>query len=57
MKNQQKLILQHLENISWKVLEDYPGIIRNIIKGKWGVYALNRKDKLYYVGLANNLMK
>lgn len=56
MKNQQKLVLQYLENISWKVLEEYPGIIRTMIKGKWGVYALYRKDKLYYVGLANNLM-
>lgn len=56
MKNQQKLVLQHLENISWKVLQEYPGIIRTMIKGKWGVYALYRKDKLYYVGLANNLM-
>jgi len=56
MKNQQKLVLQHLENISWKVLEEYPGIIRTMIRGKWGVYALYRRDKLYYVGLANNLM-
>lgn len=56
MKNQQQLVLQHLENISWKVLEEYPGIIRSMIKGKWGVYALYRKNKLYYVGLANNLM-
>lgn len=56
MKDQQKLVLQHLENISWKVLEEYPGIIRAMIRGKWGVYALYRKDKLYYEGLANNLM-
>jgi len=56
MKSQQKLVLQHLEDISWKVLEEYPEIIRRMITGKWGVYALYRKDKLYYVGLANNLM-
>ncbi len=56
MKNQQKLVLQHLEDISWKVLDEYPQIIRNMIKGKWGVYALYKRNKLYYVGLANNLM-
>ena len=56
MKNQQKLVLQHLEDIFWKVLEEYPKIIKNMIKGKWGVYALYKRNKLYYVGLANNLM-
>lgn len=56
MKNQQKLVLQHLEDISWKVLDEYPQIIKNMIRGKWGVYALYKKNKLYYVGLANNLM-
>lgn len=56
MKSQQKLVLQHLEDISWKVLDEYPQIIRNMIKGKWGVYALYKRNRLYYVGLANNLM-
>lgn len=56
MKINQKLVLQHLEDISWKVLKEYPEIVRNMIKGRWGVYALYRRDRLYYVGLANNLM-
>ncbi len=56
MAKQKKLVLQHLEKISWRVLEDYPKIIKEMIHGKSGVYALYRKDKLYYVGLATNLM-
>jgi len=54
MKNQ--LVIEHLEKISWRVLDEYKGIIRELIKGKSGVYALYRRDKLYYVGLASNLM-
>ena len=56
MKNQQKLVLQHLEDVSWKVLDEYPQVIKSLIKGKWGVYALYKRNQLYYVGLASNLM-
>jgi hypothetical protein len=56
MKKQQKLVLQHLEDVSWKILDEYPQIIKELIKGKWGVYALYKRNKLYYVGLATNLM-
>lgn len=49
------LVCQHLENISAKVLEDYQGIIREYIRGRHGIYALYKKDRLYYVGLARNL--
>lgn len=55
-KRQKHLVIQHLENISGQVLDEYPGVIKSIIKGKAGIYALYRKDKLYYVGLAINLM-
>jgi hypothetical protein len=50
-----QLVCQHLENISRDVLEKYQGIIRSFVKGRHGVYALYRKGKLYYVGLASNL--
>ncbi len=50
------LLLQHLEGVSWRILEAYPQLLRAIIRKKSGVYALYRKDKLYYVGLASNLM-
>ncbi|QQS34735.1 MAG: DUF2924 domain-containing protein [Ignavibacteriales bacterium] len=56
-RNKQKhLVIQHLENISWEVLAQYPDVIKEMIKSKAGVYALYRKQKLYYVGLAANLM-
>ena len=56
MAARRKLVLEHLENISWRVMEDYPDVIRDMIRGKSGVYALYRGHKLYYVGLATNLM-
>jgi predicted GIY-YIG superfamily endonuclease len=55
MDGQNYLVVQHLENISWQILEEYPEIINNFIKDKSGIYALYNKDKLYYIGLATNL--
>jgi hypothetical protein len=56
MAKQKRLVIQHLENISYRVLEEYREVIKEIIKNKAGVYALYRRNKLYYVGLASNLM-
>ena len=50
-----QLVCQHLEGISRKALENYQAIIKEYVKGRHGVYALYRRDKLYYVGLASNL--
>jgi hypothetical protein len=52
---QQHLLVQHLENLSRKVLEDFQEIIREYVKGRRGLYALYRRDKLQYVGLASDL--
>jgi hypothetical protein len=49
------LVCQHLENISRQALEKYQHIIRQYVRSRHGVYALYRRDKLYYVGLASNL--
>ena len=49
------LVCQHLENLSAKLLEKYQDIIRDYIRGRHGIYALYKKDRLYYVGLAQNL--
>ena len=49
------LVCQYLENISRTALEKYQDIIRKYVKGRYGVYSLYRKHKLYYVGLASNL--
>jgi hypothetical protein len=55
MKYKSQLVCQHLENISRDALEKYQNIIREYVKGRHGVYALYKKGKLYYVGLASNL--
>jgi hypothetical protein len=44
-----------LENISREALERHQEIIRQYARGRQGVYALYRRGKLYYVGLATNL--
>lgn len=54
-KRTDNLVSQYLENISRKALEEYQGIIKKYVRGRHGVYALYRRNKLYYVGLASNL--
>jgi hypothetical protein len=49
------LVSQHLENVSRKALEKYPDVIKDYVRGRQGIYALFRKNRLYYVGLASNL--
>jgi len=49
------LVCQHLENISRDALETYLDVIRDYVRHRQGVYALYRKSKLYYVGLAKDL--
>lgn len=55
-KNDDRLLLGFLERISWRVLEAYPEIVADLIRRRAGVYALYKHDRLYYVGLASNLM-
>lgn len=55
MAKRSSLVCQHLENISRDALEKYQDVIRGYVRGRQGVYALYRRDKLYYVGLASNL--
>ena len=52
---QKQLVCQHLENISRQALEDYQALIRGYVRHRQGVYALYRRNKLYYVGLAGSL--
>ena len=51
-----QLVLEHLEGLSGRVLEEYQDEIKKLIRGRSGVYVLYRRSKLYYVGLAKNLM-
>jgi len=50
-----QLVCQHLENVSRDALQHYSEIIRTFVRGRHGIYALYRKNRLYYVGLATNL--
>ena len=49
------IVTGHLEKISAKVFDDFSSVITDLIKGHQGIYALFKKDRLYYVGLAGNL--
>jgi hypothetical protein len=55
MARQTQLVSQHLENISHEALSKYQDVIRSYVRGRQGIYALYRKNELYYVGLAKNL--
>jgi hypothetical protein len=55
MPKRTPLVCQHLENVSREVLEQHQDIVRDYVRHLPGVYALYRRGKLYYVGLATNL--
>jgi Restriction Enzyme Adenine Methylase Associated len=55
-KGANSFVREYLERVSWKVLDAYRPVIRGMIRGHAGVYALYKGEKLYYVGLASNLM-
>jgi hypothetical protein len=50
------LLVGFLEQVSWRVLAEYPDIVRTLIRRRSGIDALYKQDKLYYVGLASNLL-
>lgn len=56
MAHSKRLVTQHLESVSWRLLDEYPEVVKDLIRRRPGVYALYRGDRLYYVGLASNLM-
>lgn len=49
------LVSQYMERISGDALEEYQAIFREFARRRNGVYALYRKDRLHYVGLARDL--
>jgi hypothetical protein len=55
LSSRSHFVCQHLENISRDALEKYQSIVREYVRRRHGVYALYRRGKLYYVGLAGNL--
>jgi hypothetical protein len=51
------LVREFIEKISGSMLEDqYRPAVAALIRGHAGIYALYKGDRLYYVGLATNLM-
>lgn len=50
-----KLVTQYLENVSHDALAEHGDVLAKFIKERTGVYALYRKGKLYYAGLASSL--
>lgn len=51
------LIVGHLEKVERSILKAHKDVVKRYVKGKHGLYALYKKDKLYYVGLAIDLPK
>jgi hypothetical protein len=54
MAKRTPLVSQHLENVSRDALVTYQQLIRQYIRGRQGIYALFRKNRLSYVGLTSN---
>jgi hypothetical protein len=54
-RKQRRLVQGNLERISSKVFDSYHNEITQLVGRQHGVYALYKKNRLYYVGLANNL--
>ena len=50
-----KLVTQYLEHISREGFEAHTDIIKKFVGKRMGIYALYRRGKLYYVGLASDL--
>jgi predicted GIY-YIG superfamily endonuclease len=54
-RKREPLVQEHLERVSRDLLDDHPEVVKEFIGRNTGIYALYRKDKLYYVGLATKL--
>ncbi len=57
MPARKQLVTAHLEAVSGRVFEQYPEVLKEMIRGHSGIYALYNRDRLHYVGLASNLMR
>lgn len=55
MPRRHSLVCQYVENLSSAAIEKYADIIRDLVGRQHGVYALYKRERLYYVGLATNL--
>jgi len=53
MRKASPLVVHHLEGVSWRVLEEYPDLVRGLIRRQPWIHALYRRDKLCYIVLAS----
>lgn len=51
------IVMGHLEDISSQIFESFQKDLTELIRGNFGVYALYKRHKLYYVGLATNFKR
>jgi len=51
-----RLVTQYLEEISREALDLHGDIVKDFVGRRTGIYALYRRGKLYYAGLATNLV-
>jgi hypothetical protein len=49
------IVTGYLEKVSSAIFDKYRKVITDMTMGEQGLYALYRKNKLYYLGLASNL--
>jgi len=56
-RKHRRLVQGNLERISSKVFDIYHDEITQLVGRQHGVYALYKKNRLYYVGLAKNLLE
>ena len=54
-RSTRSIIQGHLEKVGSGVFERYQDAITSLVAGNQGVYALYRRQKLYYIGLASDL--
>jgi len=54
-RKREALVHQHLENVSRDLLDNHPDVVHQFIGRNAGIYALYKKAKLYYIGLATAL--
>ena len=57
MAKQKHFVTEHLEGISIKALTECSKELKEMLKGKHGLYALYKNNKLYYVGLGRLLAR
>jgi hypothetical protein len=56
MARSDQILEGYLERVSGTIMDEYRDLLRSMIRRRSGVYALYKGERLYYVGLATNLM-